>query len=454
VRFTTEWCEAPICEAGSRRLARVAKLLRDAADGCLPIEATKGPSRDVISKRARTGRRVRFTSAAGVRTEPIRWLIRGYVPLRGVTVVGGGKALGKSLLTNAVWAADVTRGRADGEFAGRSRDVLLCSAEDDWSTVIAPRLMAAGADLERVHYPDDQLIELPRDVALLEAEIVAMAESGRPLGLVVIDPIGAFLAGEIDSHRDASVRRALAPLAEMAMHTDVAVVVVAHLNKAEGSRVVNRVVGSVAFVNAARSFVAFSRDPEDPDGERGTRRVVVPTANNWGPLAKALSANVESRTVTLHDGTETSVGYLNVTGESEIVVEDLQRDPSEGADADDVEAAVLAALGDRASHTPREIKAAVADELGCSWRTVARAADRLEAEGLLVREHPDRPSLTRWRSLDTTPRPGVSKDQEPPETMDESLFGHMDTPGRVHRTDGRLAEPVAPAPDDHFGGER
>jgi hypothetical protein len=203
--------------------------------------------------------------------------------------------------------------------------------------------------------------------------------------MLVVDPIGAFLDGGIDSHRDASVRHALAPLAELAMAADVAVVIVAHLNKSEGSRLVNRVVGSVAFVNAARSFIAFGRDPEDEDGERGTRRVIVPTSCNWGMLAKSLAANVESRMVDLHDDSTTSVGYLNVTGESEVVVEDLQRGPDEGMDATDVDAAILDAVAD-GPRKPREVKAAIAAELGVSAKKVQRRAEHLERRGLLHRD--------------------------------------------------------------------
>ncbi len=49
------------------------------------------------------------------------------------------------------------------------------------------------------------------------------------------------------------MRRALAPLAAMAERLDLAVVVVAHLTKDEGKRLLSARVGAGAFVNAARS---------------------------------------------------------------------------------------------------------------------------------------------------------------------------------------------------------
>ena len=226
---------------------------------------------------------------------------------------------------------------------------------------------------------------------------------------------------------------------------DVAVVLVAHLNKSEGSRLVNRVVGSVAFVDAARSFVAFGRDPDDPDGEKGTRRVIVPTACNWGSLAKSLAANVESRPVDLHDGSTTSVGYLNVTGESDVVVEDLQRGPGDGADGNDVDAAILAALTDGQPHTPREIKAAVGAELGCAWKTVQRAAEHLEADGFRHRDMSRGPRLATWTAIaDTSLTPLASTIENSPETLGETDRGRGRSQERVRNGDDLDAELCTP----------
>ena len=66
-------------------------------------------------------------------------------------MVAGEKGLAKSTLTNAKLAAAVTRGTLAGDLKGTPSDVLIISAEDDWRTVIKPRLVAHGADLERVH---------------------------------------------------------------------------------------------------------------------------------------------------------------------------------------------------------------------------------------------------------------------------------------------------------------
>jgi len=84
------------------------------------------------------------------------------------------------------------------------------------------------------------------------------------------------------------VRRALAPLYRLAKNTDCAVVAVLHLNKSAGLAPLMRLPGSVAFGNAVRSVLLLERDPDDPDGERGHRRVLAHVKSNLGPLAPSL----------------------------------------------------------------------------------------------------------------------------------------------------------------------
>ena len=195
--------------------------------------------------------------------------------------VGG---MGKSQFT-CLLAARVSRGEL-----GAAGDVLIATAEDDPSTTVRPRLEAVQADLDRVHFltiataeGETDGITIPDDVAQLE-ETVAF----HGARLLVIDPLVAHLPGEIDSHRDQSVRRALAPLYRLATTTGCAVVVVLHLNKSTGLAPLMRLGASVAFGNAARSVLLLDRDPDDEDGERGHRRVLAHIKCNVAPLGPSL----------------------------------------------------------------------------------------------------------------------------------------------------------------------
>jgi hypothetical protein len=201
------------------------------------------------------------------------------------TLLVGDPGLGKSIVTVDV-AARVTKGNAwplGGENAG-SGDVLMCSAEDDPEDTIVPRLIAAGADLTRIEFweavtePDpDSGAPVSRSVSLdthlSQLAGIARRRAGR-LRLVIVDPIAAFL-GEADSHKNSDIRTLIAGLARIAAEFRFAVLIVSHLNKGSGNKAVYRVMGSLAFVAAARACFAIMRDPDDAE-----RRLMLPVKNN------------------------------------------------------------------------------------------------------------------------------------------------------------------------------
>jgi hypothetical protein len=346
------------------------------------------------------GRTLTLTPASEIKSRRVRWMWPGWIPLRSLVVVAGEAGLGKSIFTNAWLVAKITRGELDGELAGQPADALIVSAEDDWETVIKPRLMAHNADLQRVHRitVTDEIGEctltLPDDVTRLEEAIDRLCRAGRTVALVVVDPISSFLAGSTDSHKEAPVRRALAPLAALAMRRELVVLAVAHLNKDQSQRLLSRLTGAGAFGNAPRSVIGFARDPDDPEGEQGPERVIVHAKTNWGQYATSIAARVESRLVDTDDDERTDVGYLVVTGESSVGVEDLYRRGDDGSGSD-YEEAIAAALAD-GPRPSREVKVVVAAELSCSRKTVQRAAMRMRDRGDLTVEEGGFPRTTTW----------------------------------------------------------
>ncbi len=178
-----------------------------------------------------------------------------------------------------------------------------------------------------------------------------------------MDPVSAFIGGGVDTHREAAVRRVLAPLAGLAERQDLAVLGVAHLNKDQAAKLLNRVSGSVAFGAAPRSVLAFARHPDDPDGERGSERVIVDAKGNWGRYALSLAARIESREVP----TVGDMSQLVIVGECEVSPEDLGaggRDERSDRDAAESQAAAhgrcvtieLCGLVDCRRPTPRQRK--------------------------------------------------------------------------------------------------
>ena len=224
--------------------------------------------------------------------ERVRWLWEGRIALGKLNLVDGDPGTGKSAATTDL-AARVSVGKPwpDGAEC-KAGGVVILSAEDGLADTIRPRFDAAGGDPAKAvavsTVPDaegnERQIAIPDDLAVTEAAIQRVGAV-----LVVIDPLMAFLPGEVNSHRDQDVRRALAPLARLAERTGAAVVVVRHLNKATGGNALYRGGGSIGIVGAARSGLLIAKHPEDD-----SRRVLASIKSNLAAPAPSLVFGLSS----------------------------------------------------------------------------------------------------------------------------------------------------------------
>jgi 5S rRNA maturation endonuclease (ribonuclease M5) len=217
--------------------------------------------------------------------EVTKWAWTGHIARGAITFIEGDPGDGKSVLTcdlAARWSSGMAMPDGSANPFGNHVMVVMVSAEDDLNMTISPRLRAHGADMSKVlcvaggHKPTEPF-DLSLHLAALERMIVKY-----DVKIVVLDPIMAFLGVATDSHNDASVRKALGPLAMMARRRGVAVVVVRHLNKGTG-KAIYRGGGSIAFVGAARAAFLVSQHPDDED-----KRVMVVVKNNLGPKGGGL----------------------------------------------------------------------------------------------------------------------------------------------------------------------
>jgi hypothetical protein len=245
-------------------------------------------------------RRLIAHRASDLEPEKLPWVWPGRIPEGKLVLLGGPPGLGKSQLT-AFMAATVSTGGhwPCGEGSTLRGDVIVMSAEDGVQDTIIPRLMAAGANRERVHIlsaatkPDGtgrKTFSLKTDVDLLEE----MARKIGTVRLIIVDPISAYMGGS-DGNGNVETREVLEPLADMANRLRIAVVAVTHLNKGGGGgnqSALNRFAGSIAFVAAARAAFAVIEDPEDDE-----RRFLLQAKNNLGKKCKGLAFRLEQRTV-------------------------------------------------------------------------------------------------------------------------------------------------------------
>jgi putative DNA primase/helicase len=171
-------------------------------------------------------------------------------------------------------------------------------AEDDVYDTIRPRLDAAGADVGRVYQisavrQEDgnghRTFNLQADLTLLEQAILSIGD----VRLVIIDPVSSYM-GKVDSHKNADVRGALAPLGEMAGRLRTAVVSITHFSKGASQSAINSFIGSIAFIAAARAAFIVTRDPDSDDP---ARRLFVQAKNNLAADNGGLAFRVEQRMV-------------------------------------------------------------------------------------------------------------------------------------------------------------
>jgi hypothetical protein len=156
------------------------------------------------------------------------------------------------------------------------------------ANTVVPRLMAAGANLDRVSTLPVIRVDTKTERAFLLTE--DLDELGKHLSgklLVGVDPITAFMGtGKIDSHKTVDVRGVLGPLAALAESHSVAIYTITHPPKASTSAI-NAFVGSQAFIAAARVGY-LTIEETDEEGQPTGRSLVTMVKTNLGPKMPTL----------------------------------------------------------------------------------------------------------------------------------------------------------------------
>lgn len=282
-------------------------------------------------------RRIVLTPASKIPPRPTTWVWdttpqgaksdekQGRFPAGSLVIAAGRAGLGKSQF--AVWmSAQITQGTLQGGLYGTPRNVIYAAAEDSWEMTIVPRLIAAGADLDRVFHisvaDDGDLharLTLPVDTFRLEAAI-----GEYDVALIVCDPLLSMIDHAINDYRAKEVRQALEPIVGMADRTRSLLLGLAHFTKAQGNDPLTLISGSGAFGQLIRAGVGFAC--EDEAGDRSF--ILSQIKNNLGrENLPSLKYVIEPVPVETPEGIS-DVSRFNFTGEeSERSVRDLLGGP-------------------------------------------------------------------------------------------------------------------------------
>jgi hypothetical protein len=226
---------------------------------------------------------LRSARASTFEISAIQWLWPNRFALGKLGILAGLPDEGKGQVLCDM-AARVTRGHdwPCGEGMAPQGNVVLLTAEDDPKDTVVPRLMAAGADLDRIEIVQmvreagkDRMFSLVSDLDLLRQTVLRIGN----VKMIQIDPITAYLGvKQIDSFRTTDVRAVLGPVTDLASELMVSIIGIMHFNKkTDVTNALLRISDSLAFGATARHVYAVVDDPANK------RKLLVKAKNNLAP---------------------------------------------------------------------------------------------------------------------------------------------------------------------------
>jgi AAA domain len=372
----------------------------------------------------------------------------GAIQLGTLGLLAGRPGAGKS--TAARWfAAQFSQGKLPGYWSGQPQNVAyIAPAEESMKYVIKPGLRAAGADLERIFFPevidDGKVARLrsARDEDALVEQLLA-----HKVTVVVVDPLMGTIGTGVDIHRNNETREYLEPWARIADKIGGVVLGVVHLRKeARGGDVVAAITGSSAFGEVARSVFGFAKDPNSDC------RVMSQVKNSTGPEDLSLAYRIESEVVTTDTGIAAQVGKFVIQGNSERTVADVlneQRHQDRGPTAVDGAIVWLQTYLTLHGRTPSKQIKEDASKAWHSESTVKKAAKELE----VVLESEGFPRVTYWslpqdpQGPDQGPLPGRCPEQVEPEGSPVEGVPEQSVPVGSQLVQDTNVEPTEPTED-------
>ena len=235
--------------------------------------------KSVVLKEPSKPKMVKIIRMSDVELTPVEWLWKPYLPFGKLSVLQGNPGEGKTYFAMHL-AAACTNGKLLPNMERMEPfNVIYQTAEDGLGDTVKPRLIEAGADLDRVLVIDDSEVQLTLSDERIEKAIIE--NNAR---LVIIDPIQAYLGADVDMNRANEVRPIFMRLGQVAQRTGCAILLIGHLNKAAGMQSLQRGLGSIDIAAAVRSVLFIGKLKHDP-----TMRILTHEKSSLAPPGVSLA---------------------------------------------------------------------------------------------------------------------------------------------------------------------
>jgi|SRR5579872_103104 len=261
--------------------------------------------------------------ASNVVTERTEWWWADRIPKGKISLFAGKPGFGKSfavidLISRLTTGRDFPNGSKN---PWGPRECLLAASEDDPSDTLVPRLIAAGADLDKVQIilwstgkkidgnqpkKRQRMLQLNKDTKLLKKAL----QENPNIALVAIDPMTSYFGA--DCNKDSEIRPIMDALSEACRASKAAFIGIMHYNKKSDVAALEKILGASSIVGSARTVWAFSRDPDDK-----TERHMSCAKNNLSKNHRGMKYRIGERLVKFSDGSEDTVGCMEWLGETE-----------------------------------------------------------------------------------------------------------------------------------------
>jgi len=235
--------------------------------------------KSIVLKEPSKPETVKIIRMSNVELTPVEWLWKPYLPFGKLSVLQGNPGEGKTYFAMHL-AAACTNGKLLPNMERMEPfNVIYQTAEDGLGDTVKPRLIEAGADLDRVLVIDDSEVQLTLSDERIEKAIIE--NNAR---LVIIDPIQAYLGADVDMNRANEVRPIFMRLGQVAQRTGCAILLIGHLNKAAGMQSLQRGLGSIDIAAAVRSVMFIGKLKHDP-----TMRILTHEKSSLAPPGTSLA---------------------------------------------------------------------------------------------------------------------------------------------------------------------